>query len=150
MAASAFPPSPPTKEPLSERFTAAELAPKIPFESVAFVLQSISIVLLFVGGLIAVTVGVYPPSCAATGCSAGALTIVGYGLMASRILIVLGLFGIAVGNGMHLEFDPPPRAAATPQDVSAYNARRWMGIVLEIFLFTLLIIVVIWAAGGAL
>jgi succinate dehydrogenase/fumarate reductase cytochrome b subunit len=139
---------PPPKEPLSERLSAAEVGQKLPFESLAFVLQSVSIVLLFVGGLVAVTVGVYPPNCAASSCSSGAITVAGYGLMAGRILIILGLFGTAVGNGMHLEFDPPLAPGATPQEASTYNARRWMGIVLEIILFVLLVLFVVWSTGG--
>ncbi len=141
-------PPPTAAEPLNERLSPAEIGAKLPFETLAFVLQSVSIVLLFVGGLVAVTAGVYPPSCAASGCSAGAIEIAGYGLMAARILIILGLFGIAVGNGMHLEFDPPLRSGASVQEVSAYNARRWMGIVLEFVLFGLLIVVVVWSVGG--
>jgi hypothetical protein len=120
---------------------------RIPWSFLAFLAQSIGLLLLFVGGLIAVTAGVVPPSCFSSGGCAGSGTNVAYGIMAARLLLVLGLFGLATGAGLHLQFRPALSSGATPEETRVYISRRRGEFVLLALSIVLLFAVVWWSVA---
>jgi len=132
---------------MTQRFTPENLSARIPWVFLAFLSQSIGILLLFVGGLIVVSFGVFPPNCVTmSNCNAGTLTNVDYGVMVGRLLLVLGLFGLAVGAGLHLQFRPALADGATPEQTRVYLARRRGEFVLLALTILLLFAIVGWSA----
>jgi hypothetical protein len=132
--------------PFAQRMSPERLAEKVPWAFLAFFAQSIGLLLLFVGGLVAVTGGVFPPTCVtASNCNAGTGTNVDYAIMVMRVLLVLGLFGLASGAGLHLQFRPAPAAGATPEETRVYLARRRGEFVLLVVTIVLLFILVGWS-----
>lgn len=123
------------------------LAAKVPWQFLAFIAQSIGLLLLFVGGLIAVTAGVIPPNCFNSACSAGGTDAnIAYGVMAARLLLVLGLFGLAAGAGLHLQFRPALVAGSSPEDTRVYLARRRGEFLLLVLSILLVFVLVFWSA----
>jgi hypothetical protein len=138
---------PPTKVPLAQRMTPESLGAKVPWQFLAFIAQSIGLLLIFVGGLVAVTAGVYPPSCYNTtpACSGGTYENIAYGLMSARFLLILGLFGLAAGAGLHLQFRPALESGSTPEATRAYLARRRGEFLLLVLTIVLVFVIVIWS-----
>jgi hypothetical protein len=130
---------------MSQRFTPENMAGRIPWSFLAFLAQSIGLLLIFVGGLIAVTAGVVPPSCYSTVCGGGTASNLAYGIMAARLVLVLGLFGLAVGAGLHLQFRPGLASGASAEETRAYIARRRGEFILLIFTIFLLFVIVWWS-----
>jgi hypothetical protein len=132
---------------MTQRMSPEHLATKIPWSFLAFVAQSIGLLLLFVGGLIAVTGGVVPPGCIATpsSCNAGTAANVDWAIMAARLLLVLGLFGLAVGAGLHLQFRPALAAGASPEETRVYISRRRGEFILLVISILLLFAIVAWS-----
>jgi hypothetical protein len=118
-----MPPSAPST-PLSQRLTPHHLAERVPWESLAFLSQAVGLLLLFVGGIVAVTLGVFPANCLTSTCHGGDFANVDYGVMVARLLLVLGLFGLATGAGLHLQFRAAPEAGASPEQTRIYLSRR--------------------------
>jgi len=138
--------APPPSVPMSQRLSPEHLGPRIPWAFLAFLAQSIGLLLLFVGGLVAVAAGVFPPNCVtATNCSAGTFTNVDYGIMVARLLLVLGLFGLATGAGLHLQFRPGLAVGASPEETRAYIARRRGEFILLVLSIVLLFVLVGWS-----
>ncbi len=138
----------PPGAPLSQRLSSENLAQRFPWAFLAMGAYAIGLLLLFVGGLVAVTAGVWPPSCLnSTSCGTGAtLENVYYGIMVARLLLVLGLFGIATGAGLHLQFAHEPASGLTPETTRLYISRRRFERVLLVFTVLLLFVIVYWAA----
>jgi hypothetical protein len=134
--------------PMSQRLAPENIGAKVPWAFLAFLAQSIGLLLIFVGGLIAVTAGVVPPSCfsSATACGSGTASNIAYGVMAARLLLVLGLFGLATGAGLHLQFRPPLASGATPEETRVYLARRRGEFLLLVISLVLLFALVWWSA----
>jgi hypothetical protein len=143
MPQSAGMPPPPPGVPMTQRFTPENLAAKLPWSFLAFLAQSIGLLLIFVGGLLAVTGGVIPPGCFTSSCGTGTEANIGYAVMVARLLIVLGLFGLATGAGLHLQFRPALADGATAEQTRAYLARR-RGEFLLLVLTILLTIAIVW------
>jgi hypothetical protein len=133
--------------PLSQRLSPEAMGAKIPWQFLAFIAQSVGLLLIFVGGLIAVTAGVFPPNCynASPACGAGTAENIAYGIMSARLLIVLGLFGLAAGAGLHLQFRPMLTAGATPEQTRTYLARRRGEFGLLVLTVLLVILIVYWS-----
>jgi hypothetical protein len=133
--------------PMSARMSPDSMATRVPWAVLAFFSQSAGLLLIFVAGLVVVTAGVIPPSCYASGatCSnAGANAL--WGLMAGRVLLILGLFGLAVGAGLHLQFRPAPTAGATPEEVRVYLSRRRAEYLLLVITVLIAVWIIQWAA----
>jgi hypothetical protein len=130
---------------MTERFTPDHLASRIPWAFLAFLAQSIGLLLIFVGGLLAVTAGVTPPSCFNGGCNGGTATNIAYGIMSARLLLVLGLFGLATGAGLHLQFRPALPSGATPEETRVYISRRRGEFILLVVTLLLLFAIVWWS-----
>lgn len=137
--------APPPALPMTQRMAPEHLAMRIPWSFLAFLAQSVGLLLLFVGGLIAVTAGVYPPSCLTSNCNANTLANIDYGIMVARLLLILGLFGLAAGAGLHLQFRPPLAAGATPEATRVYLARRRSEFALLVLTILLLFFLVWWS-----
>jgi uncharacterized membrane protein SpoIIM required for sporulation len=60
--------------------------------------------LIFLGTLVAVVFGSFPANCFTSACSTSTSASIQYGILASRILWTLGVFGIAVGAALKLQF----------------------------------------------
>jgi hypothetical protein len=119
---------------------------KIPWQFLAFIAQSVGLLLIFVGGLWAITAGVIPPSCYnSTTCNAGTSENIAYGIMTARFLLVLGLFGLAAGAGLHLQFRPALASGATPEETRAYLARRRGEFILLVLSVLLVFGIVVWS-----
>jgi len=132
--------------PLSQRLTPEHLAAKIPWAFLAFLAQSIGLLLIFVGGLLAVTAGVFPPNCYTSTCSIGGTEAnVAYGIMAARLLIVLGLFGLAAGAGLHLQFRPSLASGSSPEETRVYLGRRRGEFALLLISILLVVLIVYWS-----
>jgi len=132
---------------MSQRLAPEHLGARLPWAFLAFLSQSIGLLLVFVGGLIAVTAGVVPPSCFTGGCGTGTEANVAWGIMAARLLIVLGLFGLAAGAGLHLQFRPALAAGASPEETRAYIARRRGEFLLLALTIVLLFLMVWWSVA---
>jgi hypothetical protein len=145
---SAYPPMAPAAPsvPLSQRLAPDHLGAKIPWAFLAFLAQSVGLLLIFVGGLLAVTAGVFPPNCYNSTCGAGGTEMnIAYGIMAARLLILLGLFGLATGAGLHLQFRPSPASGATPEETRVYLARRRGEFALLLISVLLVVLIVYWS-----
>jgi hypothetical protein len=130
---------------MSQRFTPEHLSAKVPWSFLAFLAQSFGLLFIFVGGLIAVTAGVIPPNCFSNACGTGTASNIAYGIMAARLLLVLGLFGLAAGAGLHLQFRPGLASGSTPEETRAYLARRRGEFILLVFSIFLLFVLVWWS-----
>lgn len=139
--------APPPSVPITQRFTPENLTYKIPWSFLAFVAQSVGLLLLFVGGLVAVSGGVLPPGCVSTptNCNSGTAANVDWAIMVARLLLVLGLFGLATGAGLHLQFRPGSTGGASAEETRAYIARRRGEFVLLIISILLLFVLVGWS-----
>lgn len=110
---------------MTQRYGPQAMASRIPWQSLALISQGLGLLLVFLGTVIMVAFGYIPVNCvAATTCSAGTLQGVLYGIDVSRLLWTVGLFGLAVGAGLHLQFRPPPSFPSTPEETRVYLARR--------------------------
>jgi hypothetical protein len=132
---------------MSQRFSPENMATRVPWAFLAFFAQSIGLLLIFVGGLLAVTAGVFPPGCLTSSCGASSVANVDYGIMVARVLLILGLFGLATGAGLHLQFRPGPAAGATPEETRTYLSRRRGEFVLLVLCVLLLFGIVYWSVS---
>jgi len=140
-----MPPAAPSV-PMTQRFTPENLSTRIPWAFLALLSQSLGLLFLFVGGLVAVTLGAYPPNClTASNCNAGTFSNVDYGIMVARLLLVLGLFGLAAGAGLHLQFRAALADGATPEQTRVYISRRRGEFILLVISILLLFAVVAWS-----
>ncbi|MCI4372907.1 MAG: hypothetical protein L3K02_04620 [Thermoplasmata archaeon] len=147
-----MPPGPPMSPPapavpMSQRFTPEHMAARVPWSFLAFVAQSLGLLFLFVGGLVAVSGGVLPPGCVSTpgNCNMGTAANVDWAIMVARLLLVLGLFGLAAGAGLHLQFRPGLASGASAEETRAYIARRRGEFILLLVSILLLFWIVSWS-----
>jgi hypothetical protein len=132
--------------PFSQRMAPEAMAAKLPWQFLAFLGQSVGLLLIFVGGLLAVTAGVVPPNCYNSTCGVGGtFENIANGIMFARLLIILGLFGLAAGAGLHLQFRPGLPSGASPEETRAYLARRRGEFILLVLSIVLVILIVFWS-----
>ncbi|MCI4364947.1 MAG: hypothetical protein L3K10_02640 [Thermoplasmata archaeon] len=149
-----MPPPPPysgaDKASMGQRFTPESLAARLPWAFLAFLAQSIGLLLIFVAGLIAVTGAVIPANCynSLTTCNTGTAVNLAYGIMVTRLLLVLGLFGLAAGAGLHLQFRPELRAGATPEETRVYLSRRRGEFVLLVLTLVFVFLIIWWSVAS--
>ncbi len=111
--------------PFSERYAPEALALRLPWRFLALLFQGLGLLLVFLGTVVMVAFGYIPVNCvAATTCSQSTLQGVLYGIDTARLLWTIGLFGLAVGAGLHLQFRPAPSFPSTPEETRVYLARR--------------------------
>jgi hypothetical protein len=122
-----MPPLPTAPAPkMSERWSPEALAKKGPWAFLSLLAQGVGLLLVVVGTLVVVILGSYPISCfgsTATSCIGTAQNAY-WGLMIARILWTLGLFGLAAGAGIRLQFLHPDPMPDTPEATRIYLARR--------------------------
>jgi hypothetical protein len=145
-----MPPPPPLTAPpgpMGQRFSPESLGHRLPWGFLAFISQSFGLLLVFLGALVVVIIGVVPPNCyngmTCTGSTAAGIL---WGVMIARVLLVLGLFGLAAGAGLQLQFRPGPSMGASTEETTAFVARRRGEFFLLALCIVLLFAVVVWAA----
>jgi hypothetical protein len=147
-----YPPMPPPAAPrrsLAERFSPeAMAASKGPWTVLALFGQAIGLLLLFVGTLVVVVAGGFPADCFTTTCTTSTAQGVAYGIETARILWVIGLFGIAAGAGLRLQFQAPPASPSTPEETRVYLARRRGEFVILVISILLLFGLLLWSAAA--
>jgi hypothetical protein len=131
--------------PVSERFTPESLAARGPWSFLAFLAQAVGLVLVFVGTLVVVVAGAFPADCLG-GCTVTTGQGVLYGLETARILWTLGLFGIAGGAGIRLQFQVPNPLPTTPEATRIYLARRRGEFAILVIALLLLFVILLTAA----
>jgi hypothetical protein len=131
---------------MGQRFSPEALAARLPWQFLALFSQGIGLLLVFLGTVVMVAFGFIPVSCvAATNCSQGTLQGVLYGIDAARLLWTVGLFGLAVGAGLHLQFRPPPTFPSTPEETRVYLARRRGELIMLVIALLLLFLLMLYS-----
>lgn len=132
--------------PVAQRLTPEAMASRLPWQSLALLSQGLGLLLVFLGTLVMVAFGYIPVSCvAATTCSQGTLQGVLYAIDAARLLWTIGLFGLAVGAGLHLQFRPPPTFPSSPEETRVYLARRRGEMIMLVLALLLLFLVLLYS-----
>jgi hypothetical protein len=113
--------------PVSQRFSPDAMAARYPWRFLALVLQGVGLLLVFLGTAIMIAFGYVPISCvggAAASCTQSNLQSIVYGIDTAHLLWTVGLFGIAAGCGLQLQFRGPPNFPSTPEETRVYIAHR--------------------------
>lgn len=134
---------------LSERFSPESIAARGPWNFLALLAQGLGLILLFVGTLVVVVFGSYPADCFTSTCAYGSLDQgIAYGIETARLLWTLGLFGIAAGAGIRLQFTTPNPAPTTPEGTRMYLARRRGEFVILVIAIVLLFLLLLFSTGS--
>jgi len=137
--------------PISQRWSPEALSSRIPWAFLALLSQGIGLLLIFLGTIIQIAFGYVPISCVdASSCSQSTFQGIVYGIDAARLLWVVGLFGLAVGAGLHLQFRPAPSSPLTPEDARVYLARRRGELVMLVLSLLLLFLILLLSTGSVI
>jgi hypothetical protein len=121
-----------------------------PWAFLAFASQGIGLLLVFVGTLVMVVAGSVPANCFTSTCNIGNTDQgIAYGIETARLLWTLGLFAIAGGAGIRLQFFGPSTTTATqtPESTRIYLARRRGEFVILVVSIVLLFVLLVWSTG---
>ncbi|MGA8664146.1 MAG: hypothetical protein WB809_03640 [Thermoplasmata archaeon] len=144
---SPVPPAAPPARPLAERFSAESMSARGPWAFLAMLGQGIGLLLLFVGTLVVVVAGSFPADCFTTTCGTSTAQGVAYGVETARLLWTLGLFGIAAGAGIRLQFVNANALPTTSDETRIYLARRRGEFVILVVSILLLFGLLLWSTA---
>jgi hypothetical protein len=135
--------------PISQRFAPETMASRHAWRFYALVAQGVGLVLIFLGTAIMVLFGYVPVNCVgATTCSGGTYQGILYGIDIARFLWTLGLFGIALGAGIQLQFRTPPTFPSTAEETRVYLAHRRGEFIMLVVSLVLLFLITLLSTGA--